>query len=641
MKLFYGSIRKKLVVLVLLATTPVFLVLLGTELVNRQDAIKAAKKDTAIFLNGFAEVQRRITDSTRTLLRTVASMPEIRNANVERSRVILSTLLEANPIYTNVILVDLKGNVVAAGKKHDRARQLNFSDRKQFKMAIASKGFASGEFVMGKSTNKAIFPFGMAVLDEQGTPKGAIIIGVSLSHYGSLFERGAYPKNTFFGLCDHNGMRLFRYPLSEKIAIGKPIKNKVFQAARTKGGPGSIMALASDGMKRIIVFEPLSFGDDEPPYMYMFIGSDYEQIQERAHAILNRLATTSFLSLTLALVIAWFIGGRSIARRVEKLTLMTKKFSQGEKNVTSGIDYSNDEVGDLAQSFDNMILMLHQHEEERKKAEEKLIKYKVHLEDLVEERTEDLSFTNKELQDEINERQRIEKELKNTLQALESSNKELDDFAYIASHDLKEPLRGINNYSTFLMEDYGNKLDEEGVRKLETLVSLTTRLKNLIDDLLSYSKVGRTELSYHETSLNDVLLDVLETLRIGIAEKDIEIRVPEALPTMQCDTVRIKEVFRNLISNAIKYNDKTNPWIEIGFSDNTFFVRDNGIGIREKHYKDVFKIFKSLHSRNKYGGGTGAGMTIVYKIIDKHNGKIWIESEYGEGTTFYFTLGGI
>lgn len=276
----------------------------------------------------------------------------------------------------------------------------------------------------------------------------------------------------------------------------------------------------------------------------------------------------------------------------------------------------------------------------RKQAEIELLNYRDHLEDLIEIRTAKLAKTNLELQQEIEERQKIEKALKKTLIALEDSNRELDDFAYIASHDLKEPLRGINNFSTFLIEDYGNILDKEGVRKLETLVTLTNRLKTLIDDLLTFSRMGRTELSIQETDMNVILLEVLETLSILMEEKRVEIKVPNPLPTVYCDNIRIKEVFRNLISNALKYNDKENPWIKIGYFDNKFYISDNGIGIKEKHFDDIFRIFKRLHARNKYGGGTGSGMTIIKKIIEKHQGKIWLESKLGQGTTFYFTLGG-
>lgn len=226
---------------------------------------------------------------------------------------------------------------------------------------------------------------------------------------------------------------------------------------------------------------------------------------------------------------------------------------------------------------------------------------------------------------------------------LERSNKELDAFAYIASHDLKEPLRGIHNYSNFLMEDYGDTLNEEGKEKLRTLIRLTQRMEDLIDSLLHFSRLGRADLSMQPTNLNDVVHRILDMLSARIEESGVEIRIPRQLPTVECDRIQIGEVFSNLIVNAIKYNDKANKWIEIGYLDNlprpiTFYVQDNGIGIREKHFESIFRIFKRLHGPNKYGGGTGAGLTIVRKIVERHGGKIWVESNYGQGSIFYFTL---
>lgn len=251
-----------------------------------------------------------------------------------------------------------------------------------------------------------------------------------------------------------------------------------------------------------------------------------------------------------------------------------------------------------------------------------------------------------------------QKELERTVEKLERSNHELKDFAYIASHDLKEPLRGIHNYSTFLIEDYGDKLDDDGRLKLETLCHLSQRLEKLIDTLLYYSRVGRLDMAMKETSLEKIVNDVLDTLRPRIEELEIEVRIPMALPNVHCDAARIGEVFRNLISNAMKYNNKEKKWMEIGFehrddqdrdshdrhhmngAEYVFYVRDNGIGIRDKHMESVFRMFKRLHGRDKFGGGTGAGMTIVKKIIERHGGTVWIESTLGEGTTFYFTLQG-
>jgi len=232
---------------------------------------------------------------------------------------------------------------------------------------------------------------------------------------------------------------------------------------------------------------------------------------------------------------------------------------------------------------------------------------------------------------------------------LERSNTELDSFAYVASHDLKEPLRGIHNYSNFLMEDYAELLDADGVAKLNTVVRLTQRMEDLINSLLHYSRLGRAELSRQLTNLNEVARQAIDTLRISQPQSSIDFRLPRSLPTIHCDRTQISELFTNLLTNAIKYNDKAEKWVEIGFIESdrgdpedpllyTFYVRDNGIGIPPHHLERVFQIFKRLHAQDQYGGGTGAGLTIVQKIVERHGGKIWVESTIGEGSTFYFTL---
>ena len=237
---------------------------------------------------------------------------------------------------------------------------------------------------------------------------------------------------------------------------------------------------------------------------------------------------------------------------------------------------------------------------------------------------------------------------------LTRSNVDLDSFAYVASHDLKEPLRGIHNYSSFLLEDYGEILAGDGVSKLETLIRLTRRMENLIDSLLHYSRLGRSELATSQLDLNLLLQEVVELFKITTDALDVTV-LP--LPAIWGDLTQMSELFTNLVSNAIKYNTNTPVKIEIGVLDpaiaahkyrdrlsslpenaHIFYVRDNGIGIDPIHLEDVFRIFKRLHVRDEYGGGTGAGLTIAQKIVDRHGGKIWVESVLGQGSTFYFAL---
>jgi two-component system, chemotaxis family, sensor kinase Cph1 len=228
---------------------------------------------------------------------------------------------------------------------------------------------------------------------------------------------------------------------------------------------------------------------------------------------------------------------------------------------------------------------------------------------------------------------------------LERSNRELASFAYAASHDLKEPLRGIYNYSAVLIEDYRDVLNRDGMEYLETILTLSVRMETLIDGLLRLSQLGQAEVHLQETNLNGLLKRVIEVFRASRQDNHLDIRIPRILPMVNCDPVLINEVFSNLITNGFKYNDRVERWVEIGYLDEeeqslcpVFYVRDNGIGIREQHREIIFRLFKRLHSQEKYGGGAGVGLAITKKIIERHAGRIWVESNYKEGSTIYFTI---
>jgi light-regulated signal transduction histidine kinase (bacteriophytochrome) len=173
-------------------------------------------------------------------------------------------------------------------------------------------------------------------------------------------------------------------------------------------------------------------------------------------------------------------------------------------------------------------------------------------------------------------------------------------------------------------------------------------MESLIESLLHYSHVGRAELALERIDVQEVVAETLELFAARLQENQVEVRLPVRLPTIQADRVRLGEIFNNLVANAIKYNDKTEKWVEIGYETLSgedgvmrpiFYVRDNGIGIAAQYHASVFNIFRRLHGRNEYGGGTGAGLTIVRKIVERHNGSIWLDSQPGTGSTFYFTLG--
>ena len=226
-------------------------------------------------------------------------------------------------------------------------------------------------------------------------------------------------------------------------------------------------------------------------------------------------------------------------------------------------------------------------------------------------------------------------------QHLQTSNEELESFTYVVSHDLQEPLRGIHNFTQFLANGLAENLPEEQRKWLETIMRLSDRMTNQIQALLQYSRANQQLVHLESVNLHDLVNGILLDMSSRIEQSGGEIVIPRPLPRVICDALRSQAVFENLLTNALKYNDKTQKRIEIGYLDTqpyTFYVKDNGIGIQEKHQPEIFTIFRRLHGRNDFGGGTGAGLTIVRKHIERQGGQIWLKSMPGEGSTFFFTL---
>lgn len=224
---------------------------------------------------------------------------------------------------------------------------------------------------------------------------------------------------------------------------------------------------------------------------------------------------------------------------------------------------------------------------------------------------------------------------------LEEKIREMDDFTHVVSHDLKEPLRGIEAFSGFLMEDYAPHLDEQGKRYLNFLKQSAVRMKDLIHDLLTLASLSRKDPILQMVDLNQVLSDVQQDLAFSIQQKKAQIEIRSLLPTLSCDPTQIREVFKNLLSNAIKFNTAIPPRVEIAAREegafHLFSIKDNGIGIDPRYTERIFGLFERLHPHEKFEG-TGAGLAICKKAIEGLGGRISVESAPGKGSTFYFTL---
>jgi hypothetical protein len=225
-------------------------------------------------------------------------------------------------------------------------------------------------------------------------------------------------------------------------------------------------------------------------------------------------------------------------------------------------------------------------------------------------------------------------------QELVRSNAELEQFAYVASHDLQEPLRMVASYVQLLERRYQDQLDQNARDFIAYAVDGTIRMQELIQALLSYSRIGTRGREFHRTDCQSALDRALENLRLAIAESKAVI-THDPLPELVADSIQLTQLFQNLLSNAIKFRSDRPPVIHIGAVQKDeswlFSVQDNGIGMETKHGDRIFAIFQRLHSRNRYPG-SGIGLAISKKIVERHGGQIWLKSIPGEGTTFYFTL---
>ncbi len=239
----------------------------------------------------------------------------------------------------------------------------------------------------------------------------------------------------------------------------------------------------------------------------------------------------------------------------------------------------------------------------------------------------------------ISNRRQSEVRQKRLMDDLAWANKELTDFAYIVSHELKAPLRGIGTLADWLVEDYSEKLDQEGKEHLRLLQQRVVRLHNLIEGVLTYSRIGRKKQNISTFNVKEAIEEVQDIL--DVSEEVCTISIKGEIPTIENDRQRIMQVFQNLISNAVKYRDKEQVLIEIECVDKgkkyEFCVKDNGPGIHARYHQKIFQIFQTLQGAENYES-TGVGLTIVKKILESQKGEIWMESELGKGTSFFFSI---
>jgi signal transduction histidine kinase len=611
---FFSRLRVRLLALVLLAILPA----LGLVLYTAFDQRRTAKSEAAASAQRIARLasaaQRQHIEASRQLLITLSQLKEIRSVeSAEDSQRLLQNLRQVHSIYANIGVIDRHGYLVASAL--DTTNGVYLGDRTYFQLARDSGKFAIGEFQVGRVTERPTLNLAYPLKErESGAFRGVVFAALDLDWLNQLAARADLSEGATLTVIDRKGTILVRYsmPASEEDWIGRSLTNRPdVTRFLNRSADFTAEGVGLDGVRRLYTATALSRSGGLID-AHVIVGIPVQV----AYASANRTLTLNLIFLgivaTLALGAAWMGGDFFILRHVQGLVTAAKRMSQGDLTARSGAEHGPGEIGQLARSFDEMAFALEQRVSELQRAESELKALNEDLEQRVLERT-------------------IE---------LRRSNEDLEQFAYVASHDLQEPLRMINNYIQLLRQRYQDKLDTSADEFLGFALDGARRMQQLINDLLTYSRVGTQRKEFVPTSCNEALDRALANLSVAIQESNAEI-ARDALPKVKGDLVQLTQLFQNLVGNAIKFRGDAAPQIHIGAAqkgaDWELTVRDNGIGIVEQDFARIFVVFQRLHSREKYPG-TGIGLSVCKKIVERHGGRIWVESKPGRGTTFHFTL---
>lgn len=514
--------------------------------------------------------------------------------------------------YDDLFLIDPEGDIIFSVEKRG-------DDRSLYEIALYEDSELAKVFIQAaKSLRTEVSDFEY----YPETKKAAVFIAAPVFKAGELIGIVSLQMNNQ-GICelikDYTGLgdtgeTVVASKIRDEVVFITPLRFDADAAFRRRIPIGSEESLdiqkAVQGEKGLGISydyrnkEVLSVRRCLPSFrLGVVVKMDTYEVFASARHLRNTLLIIGFVLLFMVVITAVLIA-RSVSSPIKELTKISSVISGGNLSARAKIR-AEDEIGELAQSFNQM--------------------------------TDSLVEANSNIEQKRGE-------LENQKKLLEKANKELDSFAYTASHDLRAPLRGIMSFASFLEEDYKIKLDEKGLDYLKEIREGAGRMNRLIEDLLTLSRISRLQNPYEDVDMNELIGSILKRIEFDIRQNKVELEIQKNIPIVRCDRIKIGEVFLNLINNAIKFsskNNKANPRVEVGYSDKAefheFYVKDNGIGIEPRHHEQIFGIFKRLHKSSEYEG-TGAGLSIVKRVIDDHGGKIWIDSNLGKGAVFYFTI---
>jgi signal transduction histidine kinase len=592
------SIRLKLILVVLTILLPLLLVSAYSSFM----VIQKTRHESSWMIRLIAEeIAKDFSDSfeaTFNVIDALATNPAVVAMDANACDRLFAKLLPSYPLHLNILAARSDGCNVGSAVAPQQAHQLNYTDKEWFQVSRQGKRLIGNLHVSKLFKSPAIMMAG-PVYGQDGTVKGVIGFPLNLDELrGKLLHNWQLPPRSLILVVDAKGNVLV--DTQHREHVGENLAHfPLLQAARRTVYDYLEMS-ASDGVRRLFYVTTPKNTD-----WRVLVGVPSESIIKTALTANNPfffgIIVTALLGLTISIIIA-----RRLTSNISQIAEGLNSIGRGDLGHRLQLR-GDDELADIAGYFNEMA-------ETHQRYEQEITAMNAQLEQRVEERTAQLV----------------------------SANRELDSFVYSVSHDLRAPLRNIDAFSTILLDDHGDRLDDEGKGLLHRIHNGCLRMNELIEDLLMLSRVSRAELNRKTVDLTGLAYDIADELHRAEPDRQVEFAIESAM-VADVDPTLMRTVLENLLGNAWKFTRvRAVGRIAVGAMRGgdrvTYFVRDNGAGFNQELADRLFTVFQRLHSAEEFEG-SGIGLASARKIITRHGGEIWAEGKEGEGATFFFTLG--
>jgi signal transduction histidine kinase len=603
MRKILNNLRSRLILLVFLAVVPILLLVWLISIEQRDRALEDAQAEVERVARIAASRETEMVASAQAFLILLANLPDLRNLNITGCNEMLTKIVDEHyRYYASFWVADLAGNVVCSPPGKHTPHDFDTCNHYNSLLANPGDGFVISNYHICEHTGKSVLSIGLPINNFSNERVLVSSISLDLAWFYDFAAEAALPEGAELTVVDSRGTILAHYPDNDEWrGISVPAESALYELLQS----GETLIVGSDihGTDSIIALSPLNYTGRK-------VQVALNLPTELAFADANQTLVRNLLILCAVLLFAsgsmWTASNALVLQPVNRLVEATQRVAEGDLAIRSEISYEQGELGQLARAFDSMAADLSNRDQERTR----------HL-----------------------------GELNDYARDLEDSNRELTDFASIAAHDLREPLRKIITFNELLETRHGPNLGHEGQNYVQRVKHTADRMLNLLDDLRTYSMVSLKAQPFGSVNLNKIASQVLQNLDLQIRDQQARISVGP-LPTLEADEIQMTQLLENLVSNALKFHPPgCTPVVRItspnpskavnGYCE--FQVEDEGVGFDERYKDRLFQPFERLHAREAFEG-TGIGLAICRKIVTRHGGEISAESSPGQGARFIVRL---